>query len=757
MNKTAARTINSAPRLVVYTVLIGHKEALNNPLQLISDHDATDLIIDYRCFTDNPRFASPIWQPLVLSNPTLPPEKLSRHPKALPHRYFSDYDYSLYIDNTVVFKRLPQQHDLLHSRLRAFRHPWRKNPLDEADVVVRSGLDEPQIVAQQMLHYRQHTHFAKIDRLTAGTVILRNHHDPQVQQFGEIWWDQILQYSKRDQLSLDLAADLAQLPVEYYPGTKSDNDLFLWPVVPNGRRVLASFDDDRYRWQHRQFEAAMSNPRQHYLESGKSDDYTRTVNLLEYCCHLEGSGAGVTTAPRRALTPILQPLLNQLNQRNSTAPLRIAVVAVFSEAILAPDLQELLTLKSALKRHQRFYRQSEIELSELQAGDLNDPNPYTQLGGKNGFELLILLGAPGAAALLLAQKFAPLLTADGAILCQLTNTLPLAISQQLVERYADYQITIYDGHHISQPGPIAANLLLMMRQQPRNHIIYCDGGLSNRLNGLLFGLVLARHTGGHWHIAWPRNNWCGAALDDLFHIDRPFDTRNLADFSHEKIDLHYLMHENQLQFHTQRISSSRILQSLDQAVTLVQQQGATLYYNNLLPPFATPSMLCPALAELRLKPDLVCEVAAFADQYQIDERVVGLHIRKTDFGQQIDEEALFLEVSQQSQQRHFVCSDDLAVIDRFASLPNVICRRGDEYPQRLQVDAGWNANIIDDHQRSFPFNITRTAAAIRNGLIDQVILSLTTPRLTSHSTFLSMAMLFKACDYLASNRSHYHV
>jgi hypothetical protein len=48
------------PRLVVYTVLIGNKEALNNPLQLIADPQATNLQIEYRCFTDNSRFASSI-------------------------------------------------------------------------------------------------------------------------------------------------------------------------------------------------------------------------------------------------------------------------------------------------------------------------------------------------------------------------------------------------------------------------------------------------------------------------------------------------------------------------------------------------------------------------------------------------------------------------------------------------------------------------------------------------------------------------
>ena len=49
-------------------------------------------------------------------------------PKLIPARFFADYDYSLYIDNTVVFKRLPTRADVDGARFRAFRHPWRSSP-----------------------------------------------------------------------------------------------------------------------------------------------------------------------------------------------------------------------------------------------------------------------------------------------------------------------------------------------------------------------------------------------------------------------------------------------------------------------------------------------------------------------------------------------------------------------------------------------------------------------------------------------------
>ena len=58
-----------------------------------------------------------------------------------------------------------------------------------------------------------------------------------------------------------------------------------------------------------------------------------------------------------------------------------------------------------------------------------------------------------------------------------------------------------------------------------NHVL-CDGGLCNRLNALIFALILQRKFGplGHdWQIAWPQNNWCGASFGSLFTSPLPQD------------------------------------------------------------------------------------------------------------------------------------------------------------------------------------------------------------------------------------------
>ena len=62
-----------------------------------------------------------------------------------------------------------------------------------------------------------------------------------------------------------------------------------------------------------------------------------------------------------------------------------------------------------------------------------------------------------------------------------------------------------------------------------NHVL-CDGGLCNRLNALMFALILKRKFGGSWRISWPVNNWCGAPFESLFTSELPHDDRSIDSF-----------------------------------------------------------------------------------------------------------------------------------------------------------------------------------------------------------------------------------
>ncbi len=448
----------SKPRLAVYTVLIGNKEELNDPLRIVGANASTDLAIDFFCFTDMENMQSPTWRPLKLAHPLIPPEKLSRLPKTQPDLFFPEYQYSLYIDNTVVFKRLPCNKDIQSAKFRAFRHPWRTNPLDEADIVVKSNLDAGKTVADQLRFYAQNSLLDSIGVLTAGTVLLRDHNHPDVKKFGRLWWEQVLLFSKRDQLSLDLCANLAGCPVEHFPGDKRQNDLFFWPALPSGRRVLGSFDDDRYAWEHRASPAAIHNPRAHFLASEEdSEKYSRHASWFAYLCDRVGSGLGSAVPPRRDIAGIIGIYLSRLEGFAS----KILLIGVSSDKQYSVEFDELARARTSLEQYFRFSALPTIVDVLMPDVAMQDEAPFRAASGHNSFDLIVVLGLPNQTHHSALSKFVQMVAAGGNLLIQFGESLHLDEIASMSERIRSAgKIDVFHGRHISQDRLMPNNVVV---------------------------------------------------------------------------------------------------------------------------------------------------------------------------------------------------------------------------------------------------------------------------------------------------------
>lgn len=280
-----------------------------------------------------------------------------------------------------------------------------------------------------------------------------------------------------------------------------------------------------------------------------------------------------------------------------------------------------------------------------------------------------------------------------------------------------------------------------------NHVL-CDGGLCNRLNALIFALILQRRYGHPWTISWPRNNWCGASFDSLFKAALPVDERSIEDYKAVQHEHRLLMHENQIGFDPSRLVINRQLVSYDDYEQHLSSGESIVYFNSLLPSFVTLADVRDALSLLQVNDSVAAVARDFIGRHQIDGRTVGLHIRKTDFGNAVDDEALYRQ-AQTSTARFFVCSDDADVNRRFAALPNCAVFGKTAFPDKLERDATWQHWTTDAEGRRFPFNITRSAASVVEGLVDLLVLSQTEIVPTSHSTFLATARLFGRCGFFS--------
>lgn len=225
----ASRTSGTrpSPRRVVYTALIGEYESLNDqPI-------ASDTDVDFVCFTDSETLRSDVWQ-IRLVEPRFPLDTVrsARYLKVRGTELLPEYDESLWIDNTVLLTADPAlildswlaEHDLAMPL-----HSLRRTVIAEFDAVATHGYDDSARVYEQLIHY------AQLDEPTLHvtpywTALVARRHTPEVVDAMRLWYDHILRYSRRDQLSVNVTLAAAGIAVNALTLDNAESDVHRWPV-----------------------------------------------------------------------------------------------------------------------------------------------------------------------------------------------------------------------------------------------------------------------------------------------------------------------------------------------------------------------------------------------------------------------------------------------------------------------------------------------------------------------------------------------
>ncbi len=186
-------------RVAVYTSIIENYDCLSNPHFIDEGYD-------YFCLTDNPKITDgTIWQPLIKNISTRDASRQNRYHKMMPHLFFPDYDMSLYIDGRIRIKGTLKplvENSLGETNISFRKHPDRSCLYEEAARCIKKRLDNPNIIRKQILKYMKE-HYPKSNGLVNGGIILRKHNNPNVIAAMNLWWDEVLRFSKRDQISLN--------------------------------------------------------------------------------------------------------------------------------------------------------------------------------------------------------------------------------------------------------------------------------------------------------------------------------------------------------------------------------------------------------------------------------------------------------------------------------------------------------------------------------------------------------------------------
>lgn len=208
--------------LVVYTAITEGYDQLKDP----PAH--WQAAADFVAFLGAPT-ASQIWRFRPIYQRFRDPCRNAKVHKILAHKYFPAAEFSLWVDGSVGIKSdLPINHwpeeFLSQHDMAVFRHRERQCLYAEAAVCLQRGLDSSSVIHRQMNRYFREG-YPPNNGLAECTVIFRRH-TKKIRQFNERWYREILNGSRRDQLSFDYVAHQLGVKYRHLPGLISRNPHF---------------------------------------------------------------------------------------------------------------------------------------------------------------------------------------------------------------------------------------------------------------------------------------------------------------------------------------------------------------------------------------------------------------------------------------------------------------------------------------------------------------------------------------------------
>lgn len=228
-------------KIALYTAVTGGYEVRSEILSsTVAMSTPTDGVGCFR-FADSPDSSGGLerhhggfrWRE-VQDDPRVPgdPIRSARALKILGHPLLSSYDVTVWVDNRVRLKIGPAE---LVERflppgadLAVPTHCHRASLADEFDAVLDARLEDPRRVREQRSAYTRQGP-SLLAQPVPWTAILIRRNTPAVRRFNSVWWEQVLRYSRRDQLSFSYAQQMvSDVRVVRFPVNNFDSDIHEW-------------------------------------------------------------------------------------------------------------------------------------------------------------------------------------------------------------------------------------------------------------------------------------------------------------------------------------------------------------------------------------------------------------------------------------------------------------------------------------------------------------------------------------------------
>ena len=218
-------------KIVIYTAISGRFDllpSLRNP----------PANIDFVCYTTEPEIKSKgVWNVVRVPKIDKNPAKTAKHYKILSHKYFPEYEISMWIDANISTRGDLNKiiaAEIKDSVFSCYKHPsGGRGPYVEAKRCLSLHKGIPANLNRQMDAYRAEG--VPADMLLPATgVLIRRVNDEKVIEFEDIWWQQLSLYSCRDQISFCYA--IWKTGLEWKAITTDKHDLFNLGTHKNRRK-----------------------------------------------------------------------------------------------------------------------------------------------------------------------------------------------------------------------------------------------------------------------------------------------------------------------------------------------------------------------------------------------------------------------------------------------------------------------------------------------------------------------------------------
>ncbi len=196
-------------KYIVYTAITGNKDRFLEPLY-------KDPEVTYICFTDDETLHSKIWdiksipadikQQFTNSLGKVDSNRIAKTFKVLPHLCpeLKNAEITMWIDGSILLKMENLKafmNDMLENEsFVAFQNTNRSSVKEEVEYCIDNNKDDPSILFGQFETYIQDG-FPDKSGLVNLSVILRRNKDTGVKNLCNLWWYQIIKYSRRDEVS----------------------------------------------------------------------------------------------------------------------------------------------------------------------------------------------------------------------------------------------------------------------------------------------------------------------------------------------------------------------------------------------------------------------------------------------------------------------------------------------------------------------------------------------------------------------------